>query len=106
MNQPLNTIPQQELVVQAVAKLREYFQEHKFSETEADVPWQVGKTLKDVVIEYQTDYGTPLWENQFSVIWGQKVRSFLRQNGFGENYLQIDNLNDFWMSFVKEAIRV
>lgn len=105
MNQQLSTIPQQELVTQAVAKLRQYFMEHKLSEKEADVPWQVDKTFNDVIKGYMLDYGMQ-WESQMAVIWGLHIRSFLRKNGFGENYLQIGNLNDYWMSFLKEAMYV
>jgi len=105
MNQPLSSIIQQSVVEQAVLKLRTYFHEHRLSDTEADVPWQIGQTLVEVVQGMQSD-NPASWQSEFSLIWGAFVRKLLRQWGFGENYLQVGNLNDYYMSFVKEAIHV
>jgi hypothetical protein len=104
MNSILDTIPQKELTEQAVTKLRQYFHEYKLSEQEADTPMQVGKTMVEVINDMKMD--NPLqWRSEFNLIWGRIIRNLLRKWGYGENYLQIDNLNNYYDAFVDEALK-
>ena len=46
------------------------------------------------------------WATPYHFFWGMSVRNLLRQKGYGESYFGVHNLDDIYISLVKEALRL
>lgn len=46
----------------------------------------------------------PTWYAGYHFGWGSKVRNLLRDNGFGEKELGVENLDDVYVKLVEEAV--
>ncbi len=44
------------------------------------------------------------WAIPHHFFWGMAVRNLLRQKGFGESYFSVENLDDFYIPLVEEAL--
>lgn len=44
------------------------------------------------------------WWVPYHFYWGMSVRNTLRTKGFDEEYFKIDNLDDFYVPLVEEAL--
>lgn len=45
------------------------------------------------------------WNVPFHFAWGMSVRNFFRQEGFGEPYFEIDNLDCIYKFLVEDAVK-
>lgn len=43
-------------------------------------------------------------KNRFHFIEGASIRNFMRENGYGEEYLEINNLDDYYTKFIECVI--
>lgn len=46
------------------------------------------------------------WNAPYHLWWGMSVRNFFRQQGFGEEYFGVDNLDCIYAFLVEEAVAV
>lgn len=46
------------------------------------------------------------WWIQYHFGWGMAIRNLLRRKGFGEDYFKIDNLDDYYVELVEEALEL
>lgn len=44
------------------------------------------------------------WSTPYHFWWGMGVRNLLRDQGFGEKYFKVHNLDDIYVSLVEEAL--
>jgi len=45
------------------------------------------------------------WFALYHFTWGMAIRNELRQNGFGEEYFMIKNLDDIYVELVEDAVK-
>ena len=45
------------------------------------------------------------WFAPYHFTWGMAIRNALRQNGFGEEYFMIENLDDIYVELVEDAVK-
>lgn len=43
------------------------------------------------------------WWVEHHFIWGMGIRNLLRKNGFGEQELGVDNLDDYYVGLIEQA---
>jgi hypothetical protein len=45
-------------------------------------------------------------ENRYHFMGGMSLRNHLRSNGFGEKELQVENLDDYYIDILEEAVKL
>jgi len=45
------------------------------------------------------------WFAKYHFHWGMAIRNKLRENGFGEEYFMIKNLDDIYVELVEDAVK-
>lgn len=60
-----------------------------------------GRSIRDMYEENPTGWMVPY---HFSA--GMSIRNLLRDRGFGEDYFNVDNLDDIYVALIEEALKL
>lgn len=68
-----------------------------------------GETGAEVLVGYIDKYGSHDWIHELNdgwghMGWGMAERNWLRQQGYGEKYWPVENLDDYYVSLVYHAL--
>ena len=54
----------------------------------------------------QDDSHDWIHKNQLHFFWGMQMRNLMRENGFSEKEIDIDNLDDIYIECINEAVKI
>ena len=65
---------------------------------------ELAPALAEITTMYKADPAG--WAIPHHFFWGMSVRNLLRGRGYGEDYFSVDNLDDFYIPLVEEALKL
>jgi hypothetical protein len=65
---------------------------------------ELSPVREEILAAYKAD--PEGWWAPHHFLWGMSVRNLLRQKGFGEDHFGVDNLDDFYIPLVEEALEL